>query len=67
MTQASSAAKQMAVLITGDDGWADIDRDIAAGLTQKGIAVVGLNALKYFWTARTPHGVAGGMVSCDDP
>jgi type IV secretory pathway VirJ component len=45
----------MAVIITGDGGWAGVDQEIAAGLAQNGIGVVGLNALKYFWTARTPE------------
>ena len=50
----SAVMDQMAVLISGDGGWADIDRKIAAGLADKGIPVVGLNALKYFLTPRTP-------------
>jgi type IV secretory pathway VirJ component len=50
----SAVTDQMAVLISGDGGWADIDRKIAAGLADKGIPVVGLNALKYFLTPRTP-------------
>lgn len=55
------AANRMAVLISGDGGWADIDKDIAAGLAQRGVAVVGLDALKYFWTARTPDGAANDL------
>ncbi len=45
----------LAVMITGDGGWAGVDQEIAAGLAEAGIGVVGLNALKYFWTARTPE------------
>ncbi len=52
------AGNRMAVLITGDGGWADIDRNIAAGLAESGMPVAGLDALKYFWTARTPDGAA---------
>jgi type IV secretory pathway VirJ component len=44
----------LAVIITGDGGWAGLDREIAAGLADAGIDVVGLNSLKYFWTPRTP-------------
>ena len=54
----SAVMDQMAVLITGDGGWADIDRKITAGLANKGIPVVGLNALKYFLTPRTPDSAA---------
>lgn len=42
-----------AVLITGDGGWAGLDRDLAAGLAKAGIPVVALNSLKYFWEARS--------------
>jgi len=45
----------MAVIITGDGGWAGVDQDLAAGLAGAGIAVVGLNSLKYFWTPQTPE------------
>ena len=42
-----------AVLITGDGGYAGLDRDLAAGLAKAGIPVVVLSSLKYFWEART--------------
>jgi type IV secretory pathway VirJ component len=44
----------LAVFLTGDGGWAQLDRSVAALLAQKGVAVVGLSSLKYFWHARTP-------------
>jgi type IV secretory pathway VirJ component len=47
-----------AIMMSGDGGWAGIDQDIAAALTAKGIAVVGLDSLRYYWTARTPQGIA---------
>ena len=51
----------LAVLITGDGGWAGLDQEIGAGLAAAGIGVVGLNALKYFWTARTPEGLGADL------
>ena len=48
------AADTMAVIITGDGGWAGLDRDIGRMLADKGISVVGLSSLKYFWQAKTP-------------
>jgi len=51
----------LAVIITGDGGWAGLDREIAAGLADAGIDVVGLNSLKYFWTPRTPDGLGGDL------
>ncbi len=44
-----------AVLISGDGGWAGIDRDLGAALAAHGIPVVGLSSLQYFWTKRTPE------------
>ncbi|WP_062064267.1 AcvB/VirJ family lysyl-phosphatidylglycerol hydrolase [Cellvibrio sp. OA-2007] len=47
-----------AVVISGDGGWANIDKDIANSLAAKGIAVVGWNSLDYFWEGKTPE-IAG--------
>jgi type IV secretory pathway VirJ component len=46
----------LAVFVTGDGGWAGIDKDIAAILADSGLGVVGLDSLRYFWTRRTPEG-----------
>src|SRR6185312_7660051 len=50
-----------AVLFSGDGGWAGIDRDVANILASRGIPVAGWDSLRYFWTARTPSGVAGDL------
>jgi type IV secretory pathway VirJ component len=47
-----------AIIMSGDGGWAGLDQDVAAALSAKGIPVVGLDSLRYFWTARTPDGLA---------
>lgn len=47
-----------AVLLSGDGGWAGLDRDVAAALAARGIPVAGFDSLRYFWTARTPEGLA---------
>jgi type IV secretory pathway VirJ component len=48
----------LAVIISGDGGWASLDRELGNTLASQGIAVVGLNSLQYFWTRRTPEGAA---------
>lgn len=48
----------LAVVISGDGGWAGIDRQIAGVLNKEGIAVVGLNSLHYFWKKKDPD-IAG--------
>jgi type IV secretory pathway VirJ component len=47
-----------AIIMSGDGGWAGLDRDIAAALSAKGIFVVGLDSLRYYWTKRSPQGLA---------
>jgi type IV secretory pathway VirJ component len=47
-----------AIIMSGDGGWAGLDQDVAAALTAQGIPVVGLDSLRYYWTARTPDGLA---------
>jgi len=44
----------MAVIISGDGGWASLDKSIGEALNKEGIPVVGLNSLQYFWSKKTP-------------
>lgn len=57
---AASAATQnlMAVILSGDGGWAGLDRQVAAELSRKGIPVVGMDSLRYFWHEKTPDETA---------
>jgi len=45
----------LVVMVSGDGGWAPIDKTISRVLADNGMPVVGLNALQYFWTKRTPE------------
>jgi len=45
----------LVVFVSGDGGWANIDKSISRILAEHGMPVVGLNALQYFWTKRTPE------------
>ncbi|MDO9435621.1 virulence factor family protein [Hydrogenophaga sp.] len=47
-----------AVLLSGDGGWAGIDKELAAKFSAAGVPVVGWDSLRYFWSARTPEGLA---------
>lgn len=44
---------RLAIVLSGDGGWADIDKDLGEMLAKRGIAVVGFNSLKYFWNKKT--------------
>jgi type IV secretory pathway VirJ component len=48
----------MAIILSGDGGWAGIDQDLGNGLVRRGVSVVGLNSLQYFWRRRTPDRAA---------
>jgi type IV secretory pathway VirJ component len=59
--RAKVAGPTFAVLLSGDGGWAGLDKKVAAALADKGIDVVGLDSLRYFWTERTPQGLAADL------
>lgn len=48
-------ARQAVIFVSGDGGWADLDRTVARELAADGIAVIGWNTLRYFWSAKTPE------------
>ena len=50
-----------AVIVSGDGGWASIDREIAETFATQGIPVAGLSSLQYFWKARDPQSAAGDL------
>jgi type IV secretory pathway VirJ component len=53
-----SSRDSFAIMLSGDGGWARLDRQVAAELNAQGIAVVGWDSLRYFWHARTPEEAA---------
>lgn len=54
-------ANRVAIIITGDGGWAGLDIAVADQLARRGIAVVGLSSVKYFWQTRKPDEAAGAL------
>ena len=57
------ASDTLVVFVSGDGGWAKIDKSISKVLADSGMPVVGLNALQYFWTKRTPESAARDLQS----
>lgn len=49
---------QLAVMFSGDGGWALLDRAVTAELAKNGLPTIGWDSLSYFWKARTPEQVA---------
>lgn len=56
----------LALFISGDGGWAGIDRDVAAALARAGVAVVGLDAKAYLGSRKTPETVAADLTQVLD-
>jgi type IV secretory pathway VirJ component len=51
-------SKVIAVLYSGDGGWRDLDRSLASVLAGKGMSVVGVDVLRYYWRTRQPDSAA---------
>lgn len=51
----------LALLLTGDGGWANADQKVAEGLHARGAAVVGVNMRAYLSDGRTPDEAARDM------
>jgi type IV secretory pathway VirJ component len=54
-------ANRVAIVLTGDGGWAGLDVAIADQMAKRGIEVVGLNTLKFFWQTRKPEEVVDAV------
>ena len=51
----------MAVFLSGDGGWRDIDKTIAENLQSLGVSVVGWDSVRYFWQSKTPQQTAADL------
>jgi type IV secretory pathway VirJ component len=56
-------SKMMAVVISGDGGWRDLDKTIAENLQRQGVPVVGWDSLRYFWSLKTPEQTANDLAA----
>jgi len=56
------AIERVLVFVSGDGGWAEIDREVSSRLASRGTAVVGWNALHYFWQKKTPDRFRADLV-----
>ncbi|HSD21734.1 MAG TPA: AcvB/VirJ family lysyl-phosphatidylglycerol hydrolase [Anaeromyxobacter sp.] len=57
----AKAGARLAVLLTGDGGWVGLDKEVSRALSDAGVAVVGLDSLRYFWRRRTPEETAADV------
>jgi phosphatidylglycerol lysyltransferase len=48
----------LAIVLSGDGGWRDVDKGIAEKLQSDGISVIGWDSLRYFWSKKSPEQTA---------
>ncbi|KDB08535.1 virulence factor family protein [Burkholderia sp. lig30] len=51
---AKGGSNLLAIVISGDGGWRDLDKTIGEALQRDGVSVVGIDSLRYFWSERPP-------------
>jgi type IV secretory pathway VirJ component len=56
-------SRLMAVLISGDGGWRDLDKTLGEQLQSDGVSVVGWDSLRYFWRKKTPERTAEDLAT----
>jgi type IV secretory pathway VirJ component len=49
------------ILLSGDGGWAGIDKALSTRLARHGLPIVGIDSLRYFWNARTAESTAADL------
>ena len=54
------------IFVSGDGGWAELDDTVAHALASRGIAVIGWNALRYFWLEKRPETFGAALVKLLD-
>lgn len=59
--QGAEPDRRVAIIFSGDGGWAGLDRSLARTLAARGIPVIGFDSLRYFWRARTPGSTAADL------
>lgn len=62
----SAPTRAVALFISGDGGWRDIDKTLGDAFAAHGVSVVGIDALRYFWTAKTPQQIADDLTRLAD-
>jgi type IV secretory pathway VirJ component len=53
--------KPLLLFLSGDGGWASIDRELGDVLQAHGVNVLGLSSLSFFWRARTAEELADAL------
>lgn len=68
--RAEGAPKGLVIFVSGDGGWRDLDKTIGEWMATQGYEVLGLDALRYFWSEKQPDRFAadlGRLIRKADP
>ena len=57
----ATTGRRFVVLLSGDGGWAGIDKSLGTAFAAQGVPVAGFDSLRYFWSARTPEELAADL------
>jgi phosphatidylglycerol lysyltransferase len=55
---AEPRGRLLAIILSGDGGWRDLDKSIAETLQSEGVSVVGWDSLRYFWSRKSSEQTA---------
>ena len=55
---ASPHGHLLAIFLSGDGGWRDLDKTVGEKLQSNGVSVVGWDSLRYFWSHKSPEQTA---------
>jgi type IV secretory pathway VirJ component len=58
---AEHPGSMLAIVVSGDGGWRDLDKTIAHALCDEGVSVIGVDSLRYFWSAKSPEQTASDL------
>lgn len=64
--RAGTQSSVLAIMLSGDGGWAGLDKGVGRALAADGIPVVGYDSLRYYWKQRTPAGAAHDLARVID-
>jgi type IV secretory pathway VirJ component len=59
--RASQPTDLLAIVISGDGGWRDLDKTMALAMQKDGVSVIGIDSLRYFWSEKTPQQTANDI------
>ena len=52
---ATGSSQKLALFLTGDGGWAGLDKGVAGRFAERGIATIGFDSRRYFWHKKSPE------------